>query len=629
MPKVRLLNSGKILLSISVLTILLSMSVSTHLVYAGNPTVTSQGTCKGIDKSQGGNWQPINVTDTFSTVDDAVFSFANLENVDPPVDIKFVWVPPHEFQMGGQTYTKLENDPIKLHFQGSGSIYDSLTIARPDTALPVGIWEVQVYWNSTLLSTAQFTLQPSIDIVGKSRSPTESEPLYAGNTLTVTHQLRNTGKTILKSVRFDMNTPLPRGANLVEATSPKDMSPGVDAIFAVMLKFDTEGAYEIRLQLYVDNILVQESPVTARVSILAAGLVASKPSYAPGEMVTLTISCNVPANYVLTIKAPSGAVWAKASGILPATFTKKATQPAGTYKAELSVQYSGAYAVASTTFAVAIDTYNVTISLTGLPGEVNATLQIDGTKAADMKSGDVRTLTYPVGTSHAIQISQYVGDGGFYRYYCASNSWTINTTGSHVFKYVTQVHLDTNVTPPEAGSVSPADTWYNNGTEVKVTATASTPAFLFDHWEEDGKAMGSAQPFTINMDSPHQLTVVFLAALTTKTSTSTSQTGTTASTVTSNTTSSSSSLSTSTTIPTTGPSSNGVIENVTENWLLIIIVLVVVLASASAVIMIRRVRARPKPPGPPSTRICPHCGFNNPPFTKAFCVKCGNPLEVA
>ena len=146
-----------------------------------------------------------------------------------PVDIIFVWVPPHEFQMGGETYTKLESDPIKLHFPGPGSIYDSLTIARPDTALPVGVWEVQVYWNSTLLSTAQFTLQPSIEIVGKSRSPTESEPLYAGNTLTVTYQLRNTGKTILKSVRFDVNTPLPRGASLVEATSPKDMSPEVDA----------------------------------------------------------------------------------------------------------------------------------------------------------------------------------------------------------------------------------------------------------------------------------------------------------------------------------------------------------------------------------------------------------------
>ena len=130
-----------------------------------------------------------------------------------------------------------------------------------------------------------------------------------------------------------------------------------------MLKFDTEGTYEIRMQLYVEKILVQESPVTARVSILVASLVASKPSYALGEMVTLTISCNVPANYVLTIKAPSGAVWAKAGGILPATFTKKATEPAGTYKAELSVQYSGAYAVASTTFVVAIDTYNVAISL--------------------------------------------------------------------------------------------------------------------------------------------------------------------------------------------------------------------------------------------------------------------------
>jgi hypothetical protein len=264
--KVPLLNSKRILLATAVLMLFLSLSVSIQPATAGSATVSTQVTCKGIDKSQAGNWQPIDVTDTFSTADETVFSFINLENVNPPVDITFVWVAPHAIEMEGKTYTTLANDPTKIGFQGSGSAYGSLTIARPNVALPVGIWTVEVYGDTTLLSTVQFKLQPSVDFVSKSFSPKEGEPVYAGDTVTATYQLQNTGKTILKAVSFAVATPLPQGVSVVEATPPKDIAPGATEEFVLKTKFEIEGTYTPTIQLYINEELILEGSLQVQVS---------------------------------------------------------------------------------------------------------------------------------------------------------------------------------------------------------------------------------------------------------------------------------------------------------------------------------------------------------------------------
>jgi hypothetical protein len=233
---------------------------------AGSARASRQVTCHGIDKSHS-DWQPIDVTDTFSTSDDTVFSFIELENVNPPVEIKFVWVAPHEITIEGQTYTILENDPIRIEWQGSGQAYGSLDIARsPAASMPVGIWKVQVYGDGTVLSEVQFRLQPSADLVSKSFSPKEGEPVYAGDTVTATYELQNSGKTVLKAVSFALATPLPQDASVLETTPPKDIAPGATEKFVVKMKFDKEGTYKLAMQAYVNEELVEESPLEVQVS---------------------------------------------------------------------------------------------------------------------------------------------------------------------------------------------------------------------------------------------------------------------------------------------------------------------------------------------------------------------------
>ena len=265
----------------------MSLPVSIQLAAAGSATVSKQVLCKGIDKSQS-TWQLIDITDTFSTADQTIFNYVELANVNPPINIKFVWVPPYgiesesiDYNDAVRTYTTVENDPINITWEGSGFIYAPLNVAKwMYDALPVGVWKAQVYGDNTLLSTAQFTLQPAVDIVSKTFSPKEGEPVYAGDTVTATYELQNAGNTILKAVNFALATPLPQGVSLVEATPPRDMQPGSTETFVLKMKFTSEGTYSPTIQLIINEELieggaleVQVSPAPFSWTLIIAGIV--------------------------------------------------------------------------------------------------------------------------------------------------------------------------------------------------------------------------------------------------------------------------------------------------------------------------------------------------------------------
>jgi hypothetical protein len=254
------------LLASTIFMLFLSLCFAVQPVIAGSATVSSQVICSGIDKSQSSNWQPIGVTDTFSTADEAIYSFINLENVTPPISVKVVWVAPHEFEFEGKSYATISNDPTKIEWKGSGFLYDGLTIAGSEYALPVGVWKVQVYGDATLLSTVQFTLQPSMDLVSSSISPGEDEPVYPGDVVAITYEFENTGKTILGAVNVAAETPLPQGVSIVDATPPKDLAPGESAKFVVKVKFDAEGTYKFANVLLINEALIEEYSVEAAVS---------------------------------------------------------------------------------------------------------------------------------------------------------------------------------------------------------------------------------------------------------------------------------------------------------------------------------------------------------------------------
>ena len=234
----------------------------------------------------------------------------------------------------------------------------------------------------------------------------------------------------------------------------------------------------------------------------------SKSSYMRGETVALEMDSNLPAQYYLKVTEPDGSEWARAQGYLPATFTKKATDPLGTYTAQLTAYYC-AIVQQTATFTITPDTYDVTISLVGLPTDAMTALLVDGEEVTSMKGGDVRVLTYSIGSSHTFQVDQYVNGTAGYRYYCSSNSWTANTDGSNAFNYLTQVYLDVSTDPTGVTDVTTSG-WYGKGSSAlvapvpaEVEGTAGTK-YVFITWIVDSTPR-SGNAFALVMDAPHKV----------------------------------------------------------------------------------------------------------------------------
>lgn len=291
---------------------------------------------------------------------------------------------------------------------------------------------------------------------------------------------------------------------------PGDICPGLTSPGPYYISFTIQGRDTPTGGIATASFTVNLLPVAFP---LVISIEPSKPSYRIGETVTLTMNSNVRAEYSLKVRKPDGSTWATAHGYLPATFTgKKAAEPLGTYTAELVAYYCGV-AQASASFTVTPDTYDVTISLAGLPTDVATTLQVDGARVAEMKGGDVRVLSYPIGTTHTFQVDQYVPGAAGYRYYCASNTWTASAEGSNFFNYATQVHLDVSTDPAGVTEVTPSG-WYALGSSASISSVptefeaSAGVKYRFVEWGVDGVAR-AGNGFVLAMDAPHKVVARF------------------------------------------------------------------------------------------------------------------------
>lgn len=290
---------------------------------------------------------------------------------------------------------------------------------------------------------------------------------------------------------------------------PGDVCPGQSAPGPYYISFAVSGTDSVSLLSTSASLVVNLMPVIYPLTVTVEP---SKPAYMVGDTVTITINSNLPAEYYLNVKEPDGSVWGAIHGYLPATFTKKAAQPLGTYTAEVTASYCGVVQ-ASASFAVTPNTYDVTVSFAGLPSDVTTTLQVDGSKVADMKGGDVRVLSYPIGTSHTFQVDQYVNGATGYRYFCESNSWTAGAAGSNVFNYKTQLSLDVSTDPAGVTDVT-ASGWYAVGSSASISSVPSEVGgtkgtrYVFTTWTVDGSPK-SGNGFAVVMDAPHKVVAKF------------------------------------------------------------------------------------------------------------------------
>jgi hypothetical protein len=236
-----------------------------------------------------------------------------------------------------------------------------------------------------------------------------------------------------------------------------------------------------------------------------------KSTYTIGDKVTILVTLNRPAQGSVQILPP---------GATPQTYYFTTNGPQTIQKTLTASQYIGRWTVlvqgddycnggASGTayFDVAPNTYDVSISFSGVPTSVSVNLQVDGQSEGSMLGSDVKTLSFDISSQHTISVDQYVqGDAGV-RYFAAQNTWSTSSAGSHTFSYEAQYLLTVSTDPDGITQVSGGG-WYSSGTLVPlgqlpqtVNGTSGTRYNLVG-WSLDSAAQ-SGSSLTVTMDKAH------------------------------------------------------------------------------------------------------------------------------
>lgn len=241
---------------------------------------------------------------------------------------------------------------------------------------------------------------------------------------------------------------------------------------------------------------------------LQATVTTDKPAYRLNDKVTIQMNVNKPAEARLTVQPPSGsprifgpsAVYGPASRTLTADTVGRWS---ATFEAAVCSELSSAVAY----FDVSPNTYDVSLSLSGVPTGVSAKLQADGQDQGTIGGSQAKILSFKIETSHTITVEQYVaGDAGV-RYYRSQNSWSVSSADSHTFNYQTQYQF-TVQTDPSGVTPTTGGGWYSDGTSVQTNQAPATvqgtsgTQYAFKGWQLDGVTQSGNQ-LSVTMDKPH------------------------------------------------------------------------------------------------------------------------------
>jgi hypothetical protein len=240
-----------------------------------------------------------------------------------------------------------------------------------------------------------------------------------------------------------------------------------------------------------------------------------------GQFVYSALSANVSlaANasyYLATQEAVGGDQWYNAG---PVPTTSDAVVNNAAYSIDgtnfIANSNNASYVPPNLQYSTATTT-STSISATVQSNLAGTAFLVDGTSYSS-----TQVLTWTSGSAHTIAVTtpqsagagaQYVwtgwSDGG-------ASSHTVTPTSATTFTatFATQYLLTTGVTPAASGTIvaSPSSSsgYYNSGTSVQLTSTAST-GYSFINWS--GDVSGSASPQNVSMTAPHSVTANFQPA---------------------------------------------------------------------------------------------------------------------
>jgi hypothetical protein len=249
---------------------------------------------------------------------------------------------------------------------------------------------------------------------------------------------------------------------------------------------------------------------------LSVTVATDKSTYRVGDNVIIRMTANRRANARLAVSGPSG----------PPSVFFYTFGSSGSATKTLTANAIGRYTVAfeaddfcsgssrfATYFDVTPDTYDVSLSIDGVPSTLSIPLKVDSQDQGSIGGSETKKLTFKVDTSHTITVAQYVlGEVGV-RYYEAQNTWTVQSAGSHAFIYETE-YLLTVTTDPNGVAPINSTRWYSKDSTVEITrapqtvSSSSGTQYVFVGWIVDG-ASRNGNPISLTMNKPHQVTAKY------------------------------------------------------------------------------------------------------------------------
>jgi len=250
---------------------------------------------------------------------------------------------------------------------------------------------------------------------------------------------------------------------------------------------------------------------------LSVTVATDRSTYTLNDPVTILISANRPAEGRLTISPPSGAPSIFDYQLLYGSYsiTKSLTASAiGHWTLSFQADdFCAGVSSAQAYFDVSPNTYDVSLSLNGVPAQYSANVQVDGQPQGTINGGQIQKMSFKLNTSHSISVDQYVpGDTGV-RYYCAQNTLSVTSTGSFTFSYQTQYLLTVSTDPAGVTPVTGGG-WFPSGTTVQTGQVAQTvpgstgTQYAFKGWLINGTP-SIGNPVSITLDKPYTATAKY------------------------------------------------------------------------------------------------------------------------
>jgi len=163
---------------------------------------------------------------------------------------------------------------------------------------------------------------------------------------------------------------------------------------------------------------------------------------------------------------------------------------------------------ASLTYEIAV--YEASVTVSGLPEELSTNLLVDGVQSSTIAGEQSKVLQFKIGETHEISVEKYVYKDNQTRYYCASESQSVNTDDSIAFPYSPQYYFSII---SQYGNATGSG-WYDAGAVAtfSVDSTVQGPSgvdyllipwkvtFSFDHWTRDSTSTRFSD--SIIMDGP-------------------------------------------------------------------------------------------------------------------------------